>query len=107
MQGRNRELRALLVGLLHRWPKAAAVTGIDGELIVSTLSADQEEALRSISPQVRAAARTLLSRKFLSAEELTTDLRIAGKHAVSLRALALGEQRIVGWLAEFTPIGSP
>jgi hypothetical protein len=101
MQGRNREVRALLVSLLHHWPRPAAVTGIDGEIIVSTLDPAQEEALRSIATQVRAAARILLSRKFVSAAELATDVRVDAKHVISIRALALGEQRIVGWLATF------
>jgi hypothetical protein len=103
MQGRNSELRALLVALLKHWPRPAAITGIDGEIIVSTLSADQEDALRSITPQLRAAARTLLSRKFLSAAELATDLRVDATHAFAIQGLALGEQRIVGWLADFGP----
>jgi HAMP domain-containing protein len=104
MHGRNSELRALLVALLQNWPRPAAVTGIDGEIIVSTLSPEQEGALRSITAQLRAAARTLLSRKFVSAAELTTDLRVDETHAFAIKALAVGEQRIVGWIAEFQPI---
>lgn len=105
VQGRNRELRALLVATLHHWPKPAAVTGIDGEIIVSTLEGEEEEALRAIAPQLRAAARTLLSRKFLAAAELATDIRVDATHFISIRALALGEQRIVGWLAVFNTRG--
>jgi hypothetical protein len=100
-QGRNRELRALLVATLHHWPQPAAVTGIDGEIIVSTLAGEEEDALRAISPQLRAAARTLLARRFLTAAELATDIRVDATHFISIRALALGEQRIVGWLAVF------
>jgi HAMP domain-containing protein len=103
MHGRNSELRALLVALLQNWPRPAAVTGIDGEIIVSTLSPEQEGALRSVTSQLRAAARTLLSRKFVSAAELTTDLRVDDTHAFAIKALALGEGRIVGWIAEFGP----
>jgi hypothetical protein len=106
MQGRNREFRALLVALLHRWPRPAAITGIDGEILASTLSADQEDALRTITPQVRTAARTLLSREFLTAAELETDVRIDATHAISIRALALSGRRIVGWLADFGTSGT-
>ena len=105
MHGRNSELRALLVALLQNWPRPAAVTGIDGEIIVSTLSAEQEGALRSVTPQLRTAARALLSRKFVSAEELSTELTVDVTHVFAIRALALGEQRIVGWIAEFEPKG--
>jgi HAMP domain-containing protein len=105
MHGRNSELRALLVALLQNWPRQAAVTGLDGEIIVSTLALEQEGALRSVTPQLRAAARILLSRKFVSAAELTTDLRVDETHAFAIKALALGEQRIVGWIAEFAPAG--
>jgi hypothetical protein len=106
MKGRNAELRALLVALSHHWPDPVAVTGIDGEIIASTLSPQQEDILRSISARLREAARTLLSRRFLSAAELATDLRIDA-HVIAVRALALGEQRIVGWLAVFDPYRPP
>lgn len=98
MRGRNRELRALLVALLHEWSYPVAVVGIDGEIILSTLSSDEEQALRSITPQLRAAARTLLSRGFLSVDELATDVRV-GTHHVYIRALSIGGERIVGWIA--------
>jgi hypothetical protein len=106
MQGRNREVRALLVALLNRSIQPAAIMGVDGEIIVSTLGQAQEDALRSIATQVRAAARILLARKFVTAAELATDIRIDATHAVSIRALVLGEQRIVGWLATFGTPGT-
>jgi len=101
MRGRNREVRALLVALLREWPRSAAITGIDGELLVSTLSTEEEERLRSLTPQVRKAASILLSRGFASAAELSTDISFPDNTALKIRALALGEQRIVGWFAEF------
>jgi hypothetical protein len=101
MHGRNRELRALLVALLRRWPTPAAITGIDGDVLASTLSGDAEQQLHSLAPQVRKAAGILLSRGFVSASELETDVSFAGGDVVRIRALALGEQRVVGWLAEF------
>jgi len=106
VRGRNRELRAVLVALLRQWPATAAITGIDGEIIVSTLSSDEEEILRSLTPQVRAAARTLLSRGFVSAEGLDTEIRLASGHVARLRALAIGDVRIVGWLAVFRMHGA-
>src|SRR5690606_13176455 len=60
MRGRNREIRALLVALLRQWSTPVAITGIDGEVIASTLSVDDEQRLRSLTPQVRKAAGTLL-----------------------------------------------
>lgn len=102
-RGHNREVRALLVALLHRWPKSAAITGIDGEIIVSTLSMDTEQILRSLTPRVRAAAKILLSRGFLTASELETEIAGPGWLA-RVQALALGEQRIVGWLAVFDEV---
>ena len=101
MRGRNREIRAVLVAFLRQWPRPVAITGIDGEVIASTLAADDEAKLRSLTPQVRKAASTLLSRGFVSAGELATDVSFAEGSVVHIRALALGEQRIVGWLAEF------
>jgi hypothetical protein len=102
-RGHNREVRALLVALLHRWPKSAAVTGIDGEIIVSTLSVETEQVLRSLTPRVRAAAKILLSRGFLTASELETEIAGPG-YLARVQALALGEQRIVGWLAVFEQV---
>jgi HAMP domain-containing protein len=101
MRGRNREIRALLVAMLRQWPRPVAITGIDGEVIASTLAPADEDRLRSLTPQVRKAASILLSRGFVSAAELTTDVSFAEGGIVHIQALALGEQRIVGWLAEF------
>jgi hypothetical protein len=100
LRGHNREARALLVALLHQSPKPAAVIGIDGEIIVSTLSAEADQILHSLTPRVRAAAKILLSRGFLTAAELSTDIN-TNLGRVRIQALALGEQRIVGWLAVF------
>jgi hypothetical protein len=105
-RGQNREVRALLVALLHRWPKPAAVTGIDGEIIVSTLSQDAEQLLRSRTPKVRSAATVLLARGFVTASELETEISGPSYHA-RVQALALGEQRIVGWLAVFEKVSVP
>jgi hypothetical protein len=102
MHGRNREIRALLVALLQQWSRPVAITGIDGELIASTLSVTDEQRLRSLTPQVRKAASILISRGFASAADLETDVSFAGGDILHIRALALGEQRIVGWLAEFS-----
>jgi HAMP domain-containing protein len=97
-RGRNRELRAVLVAVLRQWPHPVAIAGIDGEIIVSTLSPAEDEAFGSITPELRKAARTLLSRGFSSAAELATDIRTDSRHWVRVRALTIGEDRMVGWL---------
>jgi len=97
-RGRNRELRAVLVGLLRQWSHPVAIAGIDGEIIVSTLSPAEDEAFGSITPELRKAARTLLSRRFLSPAELATEIRTGSGHWVRVRALTVGEERMVGWL---------
>jgi hypothetical protein len=102
MRGRNREIRAVLIALLRQSSGPAAITGIDGEVIASTLAPDDEARLRSLTPQLRKAASILLSRGFASAGELATDVSFAEGGVVHIRALALGEQRIVGWLAKWT-----
>jgi phosphoglycerate-specific signal transduction histidine kinase len=104
-RGRNREVRALLVALLHRWPTSAAITGLDGEIIVSTLSTDAEQILHSLTPRVRAAAKVLLSRGFLTASELETQI-VTPDYLARVQALALGEQRIVGWLTVFDRVSN-
>jgi methyl-accepting chemotaxis protein len=101
LRGHNREVRALLVALLHQSPRPSAITGIDGEVIVSTLSADAEEVLHTLTPRVRAAAKILLSRGFVTASELSTEVNTSLGHRVHVQALTLGERRIVGWLAVF------
>lgn len=102
-QGRNRELRAVLVALLRQWPHPIAIAGIDGEIIVSTLSPAEDEAFGSITPELRKAARTLLSRRFLSPAELATEIRTGSHHWVRVRALTVGEERMVGWLVRVEP----
>lgn len=97
-RGRNRELRAVLVGVLQQWTHPVAIAGIDGEIIVSTLSPEEDEAFESITPELRKAARTLLSRRFLSPAELGTEIRTDSRQWVRIRALTVGEERMVGWL---------
>ena len=101
LRGRLREVRALLAAVLHRWPHPASVTGLDGEVIVSTLAQEEEQALLNLTPQIRSAARAILSRGFASAEELNTDIKLPSGRRVRLQSLALGERRMVGWLATF------
>ena len=103
VEGRNRELRALLIALLHRWPRPAAIAGIDGEIMVSTLDERQERILRSITAQLRAAAKTLLSRNFTTAAELETTMLIEGEEVV-IQALATGPKRVVGWFSTFSAV---
>ena len=104
-QGRNRELRAVLVALLREWPHPVAIAGIDGEILVSTLSFEEDEAFGSITPELRKAARTLLSRRFLSPAELATEIRTDSRHWVRVRALTVGGERMVGWLVRVDPDG--
>jgi hypothetical protein len=106
LRGHNREARALLVALLHQSPKPSAITGLDGEIIVSTLSADAEEVLRTLTPRVRSAAKILLSRGFVTASELSTEINTGLGHRLRVQALTLGERRIVGWLAVFDEMPS-
>lgn len=101
LRGHNREVRALLVALLHQSATPSAIVGIDGEILVSTLSADAEQILRTLTPRVRSAAKILLSRGFVTASELSTEINTGLGHRVRVQALALGGQRIVGWLAVF------
>lgn len=100
LDGRNRDMRALLVSLLRAWTRPAAVASIDGDILASTLNEIDEAHVRAISPQVRKAAGILLSRGFASAAELSTDVSFADGTIVHVRALALADQRFVGWLAE-------
>jgi hypothetical protein len=106
LRGHNREVRALLVALLQQSSKPSAITGIDGEILVSTLTADGEQVLRSLTPRMRSSAKTLLSRGFVPACELSTELHTSLGHRVRIQALALGGRRIVGWLAVFEDMPS-
>jgi HAMP domain-containing protein len=102
MQGRLLEQRRVLVGLLNQWPTPGAMIGIDGELVASTLTADDELELGRLTPRVRAAAKVLMTRRFVKAEELAADIKASdGVRVVRMRALASGDNQIVGWLATF------
>jgi HAMP domain-containing protein len=99
-QGRLAEQRELLVSLVRRLDRPTTVVGIDGAIIASTMSAQEQASLEQLTPEIRRAAKILLDRKFLSADELTTEVleRSTGR-AFSIRALAGGRGRVVGWLA--------
>jgi len=102
MQGRLLEQRRVLVGLLNQWPTPAAMIGIDGELVASTLTADDEAELHRLTPRVRMAAKVLMTRRFVKAEELAADIKASdGRRVVQIRALASGDNQIAGWLASF------
>ncbi len=102
MQGRLLEQRRVLVGLLNQWPTPAAMIGIDGELVASTLTVDDEAELHRLTPRVRMAAKVLMTRRFVKAEELAADIKASdGLRVVQIRALASGDNQIAGWLASF------
>jgi hypothetical protein len=102
MQGRLLEQRRVLVGLLKQWPMPAALIGIDGELVASTLSENDEAELDRLTPRVRMAAKVLMTRRFVRAEELSADIKASdGVRVVQMRALASGDNQIAGWLASF------
>jgi HAMP domain-containing protein len=99
-QGRLAEQRELLVSLVRRLDRPTTVVGIDGAIIASTMSTQEQTSLEKLTPEIRRAAKVLLDRKFLSADELTTEVleRSTGR-AFWIRALAGGRGRVVGWLA--------
>ncbi|MCY1058383.1 methyl-accepting chemotaxis protein [Nannocystis sp. SCPEA4] len=102
MQGRLLEQRRALVGLMKQWPMPAALIGIDGELVASTLSENDEAELDRLTPRVRMAAKVLMTRRFVRAEELSADIKASdGVRVVQMRALASGDNQIAGWLASF------
>lgn len=102
MLGRLLEQRRVLVGLMKQWPMPAALIGIDGELVASTLSEDDEAELDRLTPRVRMAAKVLMTRRFVRAEELSADIKASdGVRVVQMRALASGDNQIAGWLASF------
>lgn len=102
MLGRLLEQRRVLVGLMKQWPLPAALIGIDGEVVASTLSEGDEAELDRLTPRVRMAASVLMTRKFVRAEELAADIKASdGRRVVQVRALASGDNQIAGWLASF------
>lgn len=102
MQGRLLEQRRVLVGLMKQWPMPAALIGIDGEVVASTLSEGDEAELDRLTPRVRMAASVLMTRRFVRAEELSADIKASdGLRVVQMRALASGDNQIAGWLASF------
>ncbi len=102
MQGRLLEQRRLLVGLMHQWPTSAGLVGLDGELVASTLTQADEDELHRLTPRVRIAAKVLMTRRFVRADELAVDIKASdGRRVVQIRALASGDNQISGWLASF------
>ncbi len=102
MQGRLLEQRRILVGLMHQWPTPAGMIGIDGELVATTLTPEDEAELHRLTPRVRVAAKVLMTRRFVKAEELAVDIKASdGRRVVQIRALASGDNQIAGWLASF------
>lgn len=102
MQGRLLEQRRILVGLMNQWPTPAGMIGIDGELVATTLTPEDEAELHRLTPRVRIAAKVLMTRRFVKAEELAVDIKASdGRRVVQIRALASGDNQIAGWLASF------
>lgn len=94
--------RRILVGLMNQWPTPAGMIGIDGELVATTLTSADEAELHRLTPRVRVAAKVLMTRRFVKAEELAVDIKASdGRRVVQIRALASGDNQIAGWLASF------
>jgi len=90
LEGRLRQVRLLVLALLHEFPEPAAIVALSGKVVSSTMSADHTD-------MVEVAARQLPH----ASAERTREERVieVGGGAVRLRALVAENTRPVGWLA--------
>jgi hypothetical protein len=88
MVGRTALYRDLLVGLLGALPRPAAIVGLDGLVLASTLDAAADALIEQEASKIPAVDRGA------DGAELMTE-----KGAVGLRLLRVGTQRPLAWLA--------
>jgi HAMP domain-containing protein len=88
MVGRTALYRDLLVGLLGALPRPAAIVGLDGRVLASTLDAAADALIEQAASKIPAVDRGA------DGAEIMTE-----KGAVGLRLLCVGTQRPLAWLA--------
>jgi len=99
MRGMLAQQRQLLLGLLARWGKPAALLGMDGALVASTLSEDKKKALLAEVDALRARGREALGEA--SGDLREVEIAAGGEkgEAIVFTPLVASGGRVVGWLA--------
>jgi methyl-accepting chemotaxis protein len=88
MVGRTALYRDLLVGLLGALPRPAAIVGLDGRVLASTLDAAADALIEQAASKIPAVDRGTAEAEFMTE-----------KGAVGMRLLCVGAQRPLAWLA--------
>jgi methyl-accepting chemotaxis protein len=88
MEGRTALYRDLLIGLLGALPRPAAVIGLDGRLLASTLDADNNDEIESAGARLSGIERDL--------GEASIEV---GNGTLQLRLLCVQAGRPLAWLA--------
>jgi HAMP domain-containing protein len=102
MRGLLAQQRQLLLGLLAQRAEPAALVGLDGEIIASTLTEGETELLTERLDEVRARSRAMVR----SPDGVAADgfhLELAPGQALAATALVAAPGRAVGWLVRLAP----
>jgi HAMP domain-containing protein len=94
MEGRFNQQAQLLLGLLALRRDPAAVVGLDGDAIASTLPSRDEARVAALRERIRAERKGADPR----VERVVRRLEVEGGPGVTLELLVANRQRAVGWL---------
>lgn len=94
--------RQLLLGLLERWGERAALVGLDGMLIASTLSDERGDATLAHLEAIRDLGRTALGDATSNFQDIKLQITTDKAGILSFSPLVVNRHRPVGWIVTFS-----
>jgi HAMP domain-containing protein len=98
MKGMLSQQRQLLFAMLERWGRGAALIGLDGVLIASTLTDERNRVIGDNRNAIRERARAAIRKAPADLKNTTLQIVTDEGETLSLAALVAGRQRPVGWI---------
>jgi methyl-accepting chemotaxis protein len=101
MRGMLSQQRQLLFAMLEQWGRGAALIGLDGLLIASTLTDERNRVIADSREAIREKARAAIRKAPADLQKTMLHIVTDSGETLSLNPLVAGRQRPVGWIVTF------
>lgn len=102
MKGMLSQQRQLLFAMLEQWGRGAALVGLDGMLIASTLTDERNRVIDESRDTIREKARAAIRKAGADFQDTTLEIVTDHGETLSLTPLVANRQRPVGWVVTFS-----
>jgi len=102
MKGMLSHQRQLLLGMLGRWSERAALVGLDGMLIASTLSEDRQDIILAQREAIQNLGRAALKNATSDPQDVRFQITTGSAESLCFALLVVNRHRAVGWFVTFS-----